>query len=166
MPKSSMIKSLTNRTNCHNLDFQVHSVELNRQYKLHRFDYTDQSIKLMASYNFHENNDNDSSFVHLSRIHYRAIRLPVGRYLLTPINLPNSSTSDELLISIYSIQQSIFDSGVTVGHLKLLTQDMPRYQLASFLSPRYPVAVSRVVIHGVDGLTKQDRFGCKFGLCL
>lgn len=129
-----MQKSLTNPQA---VGFRLHAVELNRRHKVHDFG----SIQLVGSWD-----------PIVGRLMSVTVRLPLGRYLLTPISMAEVP----LLVSVVAVA-----SGVAAG-LTRLTADMPRYQPLSFLSPKYPVAVSRLVVFGVDGLEKQDRFGCKF----
>lgn len=138
-PTNDVVITLAQKslTNPHAIGFRLHSVELNRRHKVHDFN----SIPLVVGFDPHQ-----------SRYFTQTVRLPVGRYLLTLI--ANHEVS--LMISICSVT-----SHGSVGNLFQLSQDMPRYQPISFMAPKYPVCVSRLVIHGVEGLEKQDRFGCK-----
>lgn len=128
-----MQKSLTN---AQAVGFRLHAVELNRRHKVHDFG----SVELVGSWD-----------PVVGRLMSVTVRLPLGRYLLTPIAMAEVP----LMVSVVAVA-----AGSATG-LKRLTADMPRYQPLSFLSPKYPVAVSRLVVFGVDGLEKQDRFGCK-----
>lgn len=115
------------------LGFRIYSVELNRKFKVHDFS----KLTLMNSLDPVKQRNVIQKLV-----------LPYGRYLLNPI----CNTSTSLFISILSSHKS---------DLIQLCDDMPRYQLVPMIPPKYPCCVSRITVHGVDQLDKQDRFGCK-----
>ena len=122
------------------IGFRIYSIELNRHYKVHDF----ANIHLVESFDPIQMRNN-----------IQTIELAAGRYLLTLIC--NHTSDIPAMISIFS---GLPNSG-SVSGVQRLTQDMPRYQPMSFVSPRYPLCVSRLVVHGIEGLKKQDRFGCK-----
>ena len=127
-------------TNAQAVGFRLHAVELNRRHRVHDFG----SVQLAGSWD-----------PVASRLVTVTTRLPVGRYLLTPI----STTAEGLPLMVSVCAASL---GGMASRLTRLTADMPRYQPIRFMAPKYPVAVSRLVVLGVEGLEKQDRFGCKF----
>ncbi|KAJ6218252.1 hypothetical protein RDWZM_009409 [Blomia tropicalis] len=127
------------------IGFRIYSIELNRHYKVHDF----ANIHLVESFDPIQMRNN-----------IQTIELAAGRYLLTLIC--NHTSDIPAMISIFS---GLPNSG-SVSGVQRLTQDMPRYQPMSFVSPRYPLCVSRLVVHGIEGLKKQDRFGSANPYCI
>ncbi|RWS06286.1 calpain-5-like isoform X1 [Dinothrombium tinctorium] len=122
-----------------NLGFKIYKVEMNRKYRVHNF-----SLSSVAYY--------CEPIKHLSI--FRRIKLNFGRYVIVP-HCPDKEL--KLLLRLYTQKPS---------HLRVLTSDMPRRNLFSFLSPKYPKYVSKIIVKGAQGLEKQDRFGSANPYCV
>ncbi|RWS26142.1 calpain-5-like protein [Leptotrombidium deliense] len=134
-----MIDLYQNADEPRNVGFKIYKVEMNRRYRVHNF-----ALSPVAFF--------CDSTKHLSI--FKRIKLNFGRYVI----VPQCADKDlKLLLRLYTQKPS---------HLRVLTMDMPRRNLFSFLSPKYPKYVSKIVVKGAQGLEKQDRFGCECPLVI
>lgn len=136
-----VIITLQQASNCNytTLGFRLYSIELNRNYRVHNVALN----QLLATRDPADERN----------LTLRVCSLRYGRYLVAPI----CHQQVPLMLSIDSSE---------VKNLKELKQDMPRYQMFPFSSPRYPICVSRVCVRMVTGLSRQDRFGSANPYCI
>lgn len=113
------------------LGFKIYQVESNRKYRLH-------NPALCNMIYVHESVKKRSIF--------HRIKLNIGRYIIKPV----CKSDSDLLIRLYTKSRS---------NLRVLNEDMPKKNFFSFLAPKYPKFVTKVTVHSINGIEKQDRFG-------